>query len=459
MPFFRQTAPIVIVATLAAAMYDYIRMWDVIGVIGNFTLHVSDLVFGLTMIYCSAWAMRRWRHSPLEYLNLLLCGVLVLNFARGIIAVGVGAAGVHFRLLYAGYVGAASFVFLMHRQIDIQWVLDKFVLLGWGIVALSAARLVFGLNAFIAPEFLGLDPELYGLERTLNSGAALMLGEATLIVLSRIGTLPAASERRRVSATLVIFFATLLISNQRTATFATLAGMGVVLAAWPRRRRSVVLAAGSFVLVITSGAVYGTWIAAAGDIASILPRSIVMLGSDWSFNNETYEWRVTQWQDYMDFYGRETAFDRIIGLPAGAVQSAAVYSDMAMLQVTVHSGYVALLMDAGLVGVALFVAMLVVGVAKGVMALRRGPGAETSPSDVGLAIALLVTYAVFSYTYVVSSNEHSLLLAIALQIIATAPRSAGRPALSRRGRRTAQFGAVGVPVSLRTRVSDPRAIP
>src|SRR5260370_24617753 len=154
MLFFRQTAPIVIVATLGVALYDYIRMWDEIGVIGNFTLHVSDLLFGLMMIYCSAWALGRWRHSPLEYLNLLLCGVHVLNFARGMMAVGVAPAGIHFRLLYAGYVGAALFAFLMHRRIDIHWVLDKFVLLGWGIVLLSAARLVFGLNAFIAPEFL-----------------------------------------------------------------------------------------------------------------------------------------------------------------------------------------------------------------------------------------------------------------------------------------------------------------
>jgi hypothetical protein len=274
-----------------------------------------------------------------------------------------------------------------------------------------------------------------------------MLGKATLIVLSRIGALPASSERRRMGAIFVIFFATLLISNQRTATFATLAGMGAVLAAWPKRRRSVVFAAGSFVLVIAGAGVYGTWIAAAGDIASVLPRSIAMLGSDWSFGNETYEWRMLQWQSYIDFYGRETAFDQIIGLPAGAVQNAAVYSDMDMLQVTAHSGYVALLVDAGIAGVALFVSMLVVGVAKGIMLLRRGPGAKTALSDVGLAIAILVSYTVFSYAYVVSSNEHALLLAIALQIIATAPRFADRTALSRQGPRRAEFGVAGAPIS------------
>ena len=441
-------------------MHYYIRQWDEIGVIGSFTLHVADLLFAFTMIYCSVWALGRWRYSPLEYLNLLLSAILILNFARGMVAVGSAPAGVHFRSLYVGYVSAALFVFLMHRRIDSHWVLDKVVLLGWGIVALSVARLAFGLNAFLDPAFLAINTEAFGLNRTLNSDGALMLGEATLIVVSRLGALPPGPKRSRMTATFVTFVSALLISNQRSATVATLAGMGAVLAAWPQRRRSVVLAAGSFVLITAGAAVYGTWIAARGDIMSLFPRAIDMLGSDWTLDNETYVWRTIQWQSYIDFYGHETLWDQIMGLPLGAILALRSNLDE-MLQVSPHSGYIALLMDAGIVGVVLFVSMLIVGVTKGIMLLRRGPSGGTFRSDVGLAIAILISLAVFSYTYVVS-NEHGLLLAIALQIIATAPGFAGRPALSRQGpvrRRMQRLGSgiAGAPVSLRTAPLGSRA--
>ena len=56
---------------------------------------------------------------------------------------------------------------------------------------------------------------------------------------------------------------------------------------------------------------------------SDLPRSIAMLTTDWSLGNETYEWRVMQWQLYVDFYWHQPFLDHIIGLPAGAAQSIA----------------------------------------------------------------------------------------------------------------------------------------
>jgi hypothetical protein len=312
--------------------------------------------------------------------------------------------------------------------------LDKVVLLGWGIVLLSIGRLALGLNAFLDPAFLASNSELWGLDRTLNSNGAVMMGTATLIVLNRIGALSRGLKRRAMSATFVVFVAALLISDQRTATFATVAGMAVVLAAWPKRRRAVVLVAGSLVCVIASVAVYGTWIAVGGDIISLLPGS----SSDWTLENETYAWRVTQWQDYLHFYENARLFDQIVGLPLGMIRTVAMSNDIEMLQVSPHSGYVALLMDSGIVGIALFVSMLVIGVTKGAILLRDKPGIVISRSNVGLATAILISCAVFSYTYVVE-DEQGLLLAIALQIVATSPHSAGRLALSRErllGRRT-----------------------
>jgi O-antigen ligase len=408
------------------------RQWDEIGVIGNFTLHVTDLLFALTMIHCSASALWRWRYSPLEYLNLLLCGILVVNFARGIAAVGVASAGVQFRNV-AGFVAASLFVFFMHRRTDIDWVLDKVVLLGWGIVLLSFARLAFGLDVFIAPE-VGYDPEVLG-ARTLHSGAALMLGEACLIVLNRVGALPVGLKRRRMTTIFLIFFAIVLISNQRTAITATLTGIGVLVAAFPRQRRRVIFPVGGFVIVTAGAVVYGAWIAAGGDITSFLPEQSVA--------ETDYAWRLEQWQEYVDVYWQAGLVDQIIGMPLSLVQSMAFRLDLDRLQFVPHSEYVMLLINSGLIGAMLFGLMFVVAVGKGIMIMRRETGGNTRSNNVGLAIAIIVSHAVFSYAYVIP-NEQGLLLAVALQVIATAPGFASRPVLFRRslpGWRTERLGA------------------
>jgi len=410
MPLPQRTAPAVVLATLGVAMCYYMRQWDLIGVIGNFNLHVIDVLFTLTMIHCVASALGRWRYSPLEYLNLLLCGILIVNFARGLAAVSVALAGVQFRYV-AGFVAASLFVFFMPRRIDIDWVFDKVVLLGWGIVLLSLARLAFGLNTFVAPDAVVPNPE----GRFLDSSAALMLGEASLIVLYRIGALPVGQKRRRMTAIFLVFFALVLISNQRSATAATLIGIGAIIAAFPRQRRKVVFPLGGFVIVAASAAVYGAWIAAGGDLSSLLSRESQY------YAKTDYEWRLEQWQDVFDVYWQAGLVDQIIGMPISLVQSMAFRIDRERLQFIAHSEYVALLMNSGLLGIALFVLMLVVAVGKGIMIMRGQTGGNIRTKNVGLAIAIIVSNAVFSYSYMIP-NEQGLLLAVALRVIATAPR-------------------------------------
>jgi hypothetical protein len=459
MSFSRQTAPAVILATLAVAMFDYVRMWDVIGVIGNFTLHVSDVLFAVTLIYCIAWALQRWRYSPLEYVNLLLCGIIALNFARGMAAVGVAHAGVTFRT-FSGFVVSSLFVFLMHQRISIDWVLDKVVLLGWGLVLLSVARLTVGLNAFLSPEMIASNPLLAGLSRTLNSSGALMLGEATLIVLSRVGALPAGPKRRRMGAIFLVFVAAVLISGQRTATFATLAGIGAVVSAFPPQRRRVVLTAGSFVIVIAGAAAYGAWIAGGGDITPFLPEAVTVLESQFNSEDSTYQWRLLQWQDSLAVYQHADLVHQIIGMPLGLIQSIGFAEQIETVQYSAHSAYIELLINSGIVGVVLFVSMLLVALTKGIMVLTRRIYDNSRSNTIGLAVAIIVSYMVYSYAYMIP-NEHGLLLAIALQIIATAPGFARGTALSRRktlSSRTVKLrSGVGgaAPVSSRVVTSDP----
>jgi hypothetical protein len=452
MPFFRQTAASVVLATLGLAMYDYVRIRDEIGVIGNFTLHAEDIVFVFTVMYCGARSLRPWRHSPLEYLNLLLCGVMVLNFARGTMAVGVAAAGAQFRWV-AGYISASVFVFLMDRRIDIDWVLDKIVLLGWGVVLLSALRLALGWDAFLLAE----DASNPWVEhRVLDAAAALMLGEAALIALYRIGALPVGPKRRSLGAVFVVFVAMLLISDERTAIAATLAGIGALVATFLRQRRRVVVAAGSIIVVSVGVAAYGAWIANGGDIAALLPEAVTRVTTALSSDDPAgdYAWRLTQWQQYIDLYWQAGLLDQIIGMPLALVQSIGARYDNEYFLSSAHSQYVQLLLNAGIVGVVLFVWMLVVAVTKGIVLLAHRTRSDSSSHRVGLAIAILVSHAVFSYAYFMP-NEQGLLLAIALRIIATAPGLAHGPALSRwhpPGSPESRAGA-DAPVSVRTAAS------
>jgi O-antigen ligase len=371
-------------------------------------------------------------------------------------AVGFAPAGVVFST-FSGFVAASLFVFLMNRRVDIDWVFDMIVLLGWGIVFLSVARLAVGLNAFISPEFLAANPQLGGLNRTLNSGGALMLGEATLIVLSRIGYLPPGPKRRRMGAIFFVFAAMVLISNQRTATLATLVGIGAVVAAWPRRRRRVILTAGSCVIIIAGVTVYGAWIAAGGDLTPFLPQAVTELSSEFNSDESTYAWRLQQWQDSVALYWHAGLVHQIIGMPLSLIQSIAFGKDLEHLQSSAHSEYIELLVNSGFVGVSLFVSMLVVAMTKGILVLTHRTSDNTRSNNVSLAVSIIISHAVYSYAYMIP-NAQGLLLAIALQIIATAPGFAGRQALSRRNppgaERLGSATVAAMPGSRRAATSD-----
>lgn len=411
MPFFRQTAPAVVLLMLGVALYMYIRQWTEIGVVGTFTLHITDPLFAVITLYCAGGALRHWRYSPLECLNLTVCGVIVLNFTRGLVGLDVAAAGVEFRN-FNWFVAAGLFTYLMYGALDRDWIFDKVVLLGWGLVLLSVARLVFGLDAFIATATV----EFLGEARTLNSDAALMLCIAVFIVLSRFTRLKPGSRRCWSGVTFLVFVATLLISNQRTAIVACLAGIGVIVATQPRRQLRIAVIMGSPAVVIGAVVAYGIWLATAGDITPYVPSAITMLSSD----DSSYAWRINQWQDLIDLYQQAPLIDQLIGAPLGSVRFLALRSDLGNLQVMGHSEYIELLMDAGAVGVLLFVVMLISAMAKGILILKRRTGDGAGSNNVSLAMAMVTSYAVYSYTYMLPDPQ-GLLFALALQIIGTAP--------------------------------------
>jgi hypothetical protein len=116
-----------------------------------------------------------------------------------------------------------------------------------------------------------------------------------------------------------------------------------------------------------------------------------------------YAWRLEQWQDYLDVYWQAGMFDQIIGVPLSLVQSMAFRMDRESLQYAAHSGYVSLLVNSGLIGVALFVLMVVVAGERASWLWGPKPG-ETSSNSVDLAIAIIISHAVFCYAYMLPNE-------------------------------------------------------
>jgi hypothetical protein len=248
-----------------------------------------------------------------------------------------------------------------------------------------------------------------GEPRTLDDTAALMLGQAALISLHDWLSSPSRVRQFR-GFSFFIFIITLLLSQQRTATFATLAGAGILLIFSPTRNRMMILALGGSAAIIATTLIFMGWVASGGDLDPYMPRAFSMLRS----SDSTYGWRVQQWNEYLDAYWLAPAIDQLIGQPIGLLRATALNYGPFKLQFEPHSQYMTLLISAGFLGVLLFVAMLVLAELKGIILCSVS---KIQSSYVPLAMAVLAMHAVSSYTYPIP-GEAGLLFATAFQMIA-----------------------------------------
>jgi hypothetical protein len=415
----------IVLVTFAVTAYIYVREWAELAIISGFHLNVTDLVFVATLAYCVRAVGHRPRLSMPEFCLVFLCGILLVNFGRGILATDATTAGVEFRN-FSGFIATVVFAIIVFPRLDFEWVYDKVVLMGWGLALLSTLRLGLGTDAFRAEE---VDPMGW---RTLSGAAALMLGDALLVALTRILDAIDAEPRRQNAFSALVFAGALLISDQHTAIYATLAGVGVVLTMSPRRRRTVAAAVVGAVVIIGSAALFVMWVASDGDLERILPQLFTS-------HDITYEWRLGQWLNYLDFYANASPIDQLIGLPLGVLRVAGLANEDSLLRLGAHSYYVELMLTSGAIGALLFIATLFAALARGLLRLARG---DPHSQQVRLAVALVVSQGVFCYAYSLP-GEQGLLLAIAAQTIAAARTRSRWPAEFRRSAsRAAPTGVV-----------------
>lgn len=402
----------VVFATLCVIFYIYVEQATDLTEIGSFNLHITDLLFGL-IIFCSLFGLKNWRgHALSEIMLLILSGLLLLSFCRGVIEVGNAAAGNAFRL-YTVFTALIVFVYFWGRKLDYQWLFDKIIWLGWAIVFLGIARVALGFDAFIR------NPEPYEEARIFNAAAALMLGQAALIALHGALMRPGPGRLWRTLCFLV-FFVTVLVSNQRTATFATIAGAMAIFAFVPRRRDTTIIWAAT--IACASGiAVLALASLSDGELTEYLPRSLQMV----AFQEGTFAWRIDQWQTYFQQWVDATPFDQIIGQPFGVTRAIGLsFSTLTELDpraLPAHSQYLQFLLNVGAIGLLIFLSVPVLSLIDALAASKRPQGLP----PVILALAILVSQIVFSFSYSLD-NEQGLLLAVSVQIIAVAQEASSR---------------------------------
>jgi hypothetical protein len=408
-----RTCASVVLASLCVSFYTYVRQATELTTIGSFTLHITDVLFALIIAW-SLLGLKNWRgHSLSETLLLFLWSLLLLNFCRGLIQLGSAAAGNAFRL-YAVFTALIIFVVFWGRKLDYRWVFDTLMSLGWAIVLLAMARLVLGLNAFVQ----NVDP--YGEPRILNSAAALMLGQAGLIALHGSLVGPRVGRGWKALA-FAIFSATLFLSDQRTATFATIAGAIALVSFVPRRQSTTISCMAMIACTAGIGIVALAWLSDS-ELAEYLPRSLQMI----VLEQGTFAWRLDQWQIYFQQWADSTLFDQIVGQPLGLARAIGLgfstLTELNPLALPAHSEYLQLLLNGGALGLLTFV---LVPISAFVDASFISRGDRPFPAPVILAIAILVSQIVFSFSYSLD-NEQGLLLAISVQIIAVARTASDR---------------------------------
>jgi O-antigen ligase len=238
-----------------------------------------------------------------------------------------------------------------------------------------------------------------------------MLGQAALIALH--GWLAGPSDARRWKAvTFIVFFAAVLVSNQRTATFATIGGVIAILSFVPRRRDTTILGAAIIACALGIG-VLGIALLSGKDMTEYLPRSLQMV----VLEQGSYGWRLDQWDIYFQMYLDAPLLDQMVGQPFGVLRviglgfSTLTQQDPRVLPA--HSEYLQLLLDVGAAGLLIFVLVTSLAFAQAVAARKED---RRSSALVGLAAAIVVSQMIFSYSYSFGS-EQGLLLALSVQIV------------------------------------------
>lgn len=320
----------------------------------------------------------------------LIIGLFVLAMLRGVVAFGPETAGNGARVLFA-FLVATGFA-AQRSDVDL------------GRAIRGAWRAASGI--FVATALVFLARNGFG---TYASSGARPLSAPQALVLSQAGLTYLADSGRRSRVLAAVCLAAVLVSQQRTVWFASVAGLLALtlqpsrsLGAAFRRRLS---GARRYLLV---AAVLGGVLIVIGPEG--LRNSTNTATSSATAESGTLSWRLEGWDALLDDYVTSDVVDQVVGRAAGSGFDRVVGG--VEVSVTPHSMYVTLLVSLGFLGFGGYLLLLA-------RALQLSARRESS------LWALLWTLAVFGVGYQLSA-EQGLLLGLALGMGSRAVSETGR---------------------------------
>jgi hypothetical protein len=237
-----------------------------------------------------------------------------------------------------------------------------------------------------------------------------MLGQATLIAVNKALVEWEPIKRWSNGLTAFVFLATLYFSHQRTATFATIAGLAIITVfAQPRYRLIIALVS----LAILAGGIIllgAAWIdVGSTGLVEFIPDSIAMV----IFGEKTFGARELAWNAYLYNFSTWSALEQFTGRPFGVPILAILTESLTEASISAHNGYLIYMLRIGLLGASVFVIALIYALGKGLFLLAT---ASHDDYRLRLAVAIVASHVIYSISYLLP-NEQGLLLAIAVQTI------------------------------------------
>jgi O-antigen ligase len=381
--------PVVVIAALLEVSQSTPHI-----VVGGVTVGSTDVMTATLLVALAIRAARGYRPDSLV---MTLLALLTLNVVRGSAAYGLQASFNQGRG-YLYFFGAAGFfsTFRDPAERSFHLVRTWWVRAEWVLAFVALAFLArHGFSSYAS----GNDSAT----RPLVSGQALMVLEAGLLAM------PYGKRRgARQHIPSVLALAVVLLSAQRTVWVATglslavLAVMSTLGEASKLQRRARVVV-GTSIVGLSAVLLIGL-----GPVSSSVDRAY----SSATEKDSTFSWRVQGWVDLIDQQRAGSGTNLVLGDPLGAG-----YTHRAGGQTTKappHSVYVSTLVDLGLVGLGLLVALFVRVARRLRRRMRRGEPLALVAGTLAMAVVA------HGITYNPSTAEGALIGIILAVFAATA---------------------------------------
>jgi hypothetical protein len=372
---------------------------------GGIRVQLHDVVFAMVLAAGILRMLRMPRFTPPQRWVVLLCIMLLLSLARGVMAFGPQHAIAEFRLFLAFISGALYFATFapsawLNDRIGKLWLATSVPMMI--LVCLRWLATLAGINLGVPAEQFGADAAV----KVLNGPYAFFLANAALLTVPFWQGRSDRSRRLLWLGSLLLLFVVLL--NRRTVWLTMIIGIAVLMVRGRRlRRRAVAMVTVGVLLAVAAYVALG---GSSGEESALRPAA----------GTGTLDWRIQGWTELLGGLSNRP-MDWLIGEPVGSGFTRVVRG--LEVQAEPHNFYVMTLLRAGVVGLLALIA-LTLGLLR---ALWRAPPGEGGDGGgllaTGVFPALLAMQAVWFLTWI-PGMEQGIITGLAVGLVAARGRGA-----------------------------------